>query len=199
MHPPCRGACRLHIDCAREPVAQTAGCCNPQRFRKAPNDNGRRYRYRRPLRLIWEVLCHKGNSFPFLASGSPAASRGTSSVHQSSFRSYPAMLPILLSKAALDDPGNHRVSSTTFSFRRTNCLSISTIRHSRFLRQKSPFPVLFRFEAFLPDDLKLSRKPSRTNRKIATYPQPAAFAVDNMENKFWIATARIRIRPPRGA
>ena len=38
-------------------------------------------------------------------------------------------------------------------------------------RSNSPFPVPFCFEAFLPDDLKLSRKMSRTNIKITTYPQ----------------------------
>jgi hypothetical protein len=36
-----------------------------------PNRNGRWYRYQRPLRLIQDVLCHKGNSFLFPASGSP--------------------------------------------------------------------------------------------------------------------------------
>jgi hypothetical protein len=35
--------------------------------------NGRWYCYQRPLRLMLEVLCHKGNSFRFLASGSPIA------------------------------------------------------------------------------------------------------------------------------
>lgn len=52
------------------------------------------------------------------------------------------------------------------------------------LRSARPFPVWLGIEAFLPDDLKVSRPSSRAKHDLRSYPQRAHFVVDKMEDKF---------------
>ncbi|HEV7233352.1 MAG TPA: hypothetical protein VGN36_03830 [Sphingorhabdus sp.] len=50
-------------------------------------------------------------------------------------------------------------------------------------RSTFPLPVRLCIVAVLPDDLKLSRKMSRANIKMKTYPQAGGFAVDKLAEK----------------
>jgi hypothetical protein len=47
-----------------------------------------------------------------------------------------------------------------------------------------PFPVQLCFEAFLPDELKVSQLSSRSKHKLQSFPQGGHFVVDKMEDKF---------------
>jgi len=76
----------------------------------------------------------------------------------------------------------HRLSAT-FPCLATGLPSDPAIRHFEPFRSAFPLPVLLCIVEVLPDDLKLSRKMSRANIKMQSYPQADGFAVDKLAEK----------------